>query len=55
MSDVPRSDIVPTDADLVAERAREERSERWLLARQVAIVLAIVALLVTHALVGASA
>jgi hypothetical protein len=36
--------------DLAVELAREERSERWLLVRQVAIVLVLVAMLLTHAL-----
>jgi hypothetical protein len=43
---------VPTEPDLAAERAHEERSERWLFIRQVAIVLVLVALLLIHALLG---
>jgi hypothetical protein len=35
-----------------AELEREERSERWLLARQVVIVLALAALVVAHAVFG---
>ena len=42
MSDAPTAGV-PTEADLEAERAREERSERWLFIRQVAIVLVLVA------------
>jgi hypothetical protein len=52
VSDVPITNRVPTETELVAECAREERSERWLLARQVTIVLVLVALLVTHAMLG---
>jgi hypothetical protein len=52
MSDAPSIPGVPTEPDLVAERAHEERSERWLFIRQVAIVLVLVALLVIHALLG---
>jgi hypothetical protein len=40
------------EPDLAVELAREERSERWLLVRQVAIVLVLAALLVTHALLS---
>jgi hypothetical protein len=43
---------VPTAPELAAERAREQRAERWLFIRQVAIALVLIALLVTHALVG---
>jgi len=43
---------LPAQADLATELACEERSERWLFVRQVAIVLVLVALLVTHALLG---
>jgi hypothetical protein len=52
MSDAPPIPGVPTGPDLAAERAREQLSERWLFIRQVAIVLALVALLVIHALLG---
>jgi hypothetical protein len=52
VSDEPTIPGVPTEPDLAAERAREERSERWLFIRQVGIVLVLVALLVTHALLG---
>jgi hypothetical protein len=41
---------LPADPDLAVELAREERSERWLLIRQVTIVIVLVALLVTQAL-----
>jgi hypothetical protein len=52
MSEAPSIPGVPTEPDLADERAREERSERWLFIRQVAIVLMLVALLVIHALLG---
>ena len=52
MSDAPTIPGVPTEPDLAAERAREQRSERWLSIRQVAIVLVLVALPVIHALLG---
>jgi hypothetical protein len=52
MSDMPTIPGAPTEPDLAAESAREQRSERWLFARQVAIVLVLVALLVIHALLG---
>lgn len=45
----PSVPALPEEPDLAVELAREERSERWLLVRQVAIVRALVALLVTHA------
>jgi hypothetical protein len=51
----PREPVVaaePSEPDLAAELAREERSERRLLVRQVAIVFVLVALLATHALLG---
>jgi hypothetical protein len=51
-SGLPAENRLPAEADLAVELAREERSERWLLIRQVAIVLVLVALLVTHALLG---
>lgn len=41
---------IPPDGELEAERAGEERSERWLFVRQVAIVLVLLAWLVLHAL-----
>jgi hypothetical protein len=41
---------LPAELDRAVELAREERSERWLFIRQVAIILVLVALLVTHAL-----
>lgn len=49
---LPAENRLPAEADLAAELAREERSERWLFVRQVAIVLVLVALLVTHALLS---
>jgi hypothetical protein len=49
---MPNIPGVGDESDLVAERAREERFEQWLFLRQVAIVLVLVALLVTHALFG---
>lgn len=52
LSVAPGSSGLPAEPDLAVELAHEERSERWLLARQVAIVLVLVALLVTHALLG---
>lgn len=52
MSDAPTIPGVPTEPDLADESAREERSERWLFIRQVAIVLVLVAPLVMHALLG---
>ncbi len=51
MSGAPTVDA-PPDGDLEAERAGEERSERWLFVRQVAIVLVLVAWLVLHALLA---
>jgi hypothetical protein len=52
LSDVPSTPGVPSESDLLAESAREERFERWLFIRQVAVVLVLVALLVIHALLG---
>jgi hypothetical protein len=52
MSDAPTIPGVPTEPDLAADRAREERSERRLFIRQVAIVFALVTPLVIHALLG---
>jgi hypothetical protein len=52
MSDAPIIPGVPSEPDLAAERAHEERSGRWLFIRQVAIVLVLVAVLVIHALLG---
>lgn len=43
---------VPTEPELVAELAHEARSERWLFIRQAAIILALIALLIIHALLG---
>ncbi len=43
---------IPADVDLEAERAGEDRSERWLFVRQVAIVLVLLAWLVLHALLA---
>jgi hypothetical protein len=51
-SAAPSASSLPAESELAVELAREERSERWLLVRQVAIVLVLVALLVTHALLG---
>jgi hypothetical protein len=51
-SGLPAENRLPAEADLVAELAREERSERWLFIRQVGIAFVLVALLVTHALLG---
>jgi hypothetical protein len=51
-SGLPAESCLPAESDLAVELACEERSERWLLVRQVAIVLVLVALLVTHALLG---
>jgi hypothetical protein len=52
MNHSPRTGLVPTEDELAAELRDEQRSERWLFLRQVAIVLALVAVLVTHALLG---
>jgi hypothetical protein len=49
MSELPS---IPDDLDLVAERASEERSERWIFFRELAIVFVLVALLVAHALLS---
>jgi hypothetical protein len=43
---------IPSDAELFEELASQERSERRLLARQVLLVLTLVALLLTHVLLG---
>jgi hypothetical protein len=52
MSDAPGAPGVPSESDLVAERAREERFEHRLFIRQTTIVLVLVALLVIHAVLG---
>jgi hypothetical protein len=52
VSDPPSIDCVPAEAELVAELAREECSERRLLARQATILLVLVALLVVHAVLS---
>lgn len=52
MNDLPPVLGIPSELDLVAERAREERAERWLLLRQVAIIFGLVTLILTHALLG---
>jgi hypothetical protein len=43
---------IPSDAELEAEREREERSERWLFAREVMIALVLIGLIVAHALLS---
>jgi hypothetical protein len=43
---------IPGNLDLAAERAREERSERWIFIRELAIVIVLVLLVVGHALLG---
>src|ERR1700722_497218 len=52
MNDLPPILGVPSEPDLAAERAREERAERWLLLRQVAIIFVLVTLILAHALLG---
>jgi hypothetical protein len=52
VNDTPNIPGVPTEPDVAAELAHEERSERRLFIRQVAIILLLVALLVTRALLG---
>jgi hypothetical protein len=47
---VSHDPCLPSEDDLVAERVLEDRFERWLLARQVAIVFVLVGLLAMHAL-----
>jgi hypothetical protein len=44
--------VKPDEPDLVAERAREARSERWLLARQIAIIVMLATLFLAHARFG---
>jgi hypothetical protein len=39
---------LPSAADIAAERAREARSERWLLVRQLVIALTLIVLLAAH-------
>ncbi len=39
---------LPPAADLSTERAREVRSERWLLVRQLVIALTLIVLLAAH-------
>lgn len=48
-ADLPRR---PSEPELAAEAADEERAERWLLVRQVAIVLALTALVLSRVLLG---
>jgi hypothetical protein len=43
---------LPSEDELVAERAAEDRFERWLLVRQLAIIFVLVALIVTHGLLA---
>jgi hypothetical protein len=42
----------PSEDELAAEAEREERSERWLFVRQVAIIAVLTATVVTHALLA---
>jgi hypothetical protein len=39
---------LPSEVELAAERAGEDRFERWLLVREVAIILILAGALVTH-------
>ncbi len=50
MSSAGSDDHLPSEAELDAERADEDRFERRLLIREVGIILVLVALVVTHAL-----
>lgn len=43
---------LPSEDELAAEAEREERSERWLFVRQVAIIAVLTATVVTHALLA---
>ena len=43
---------LPSEDELVAERAAEVRYERWLLVRQLVIIFVLVALIVTHGLLA---
>lgn len=52
MSDLPDPPAVPCELAVGAEAAGEERAERWLFVRQVAIVLVLAALVVSHSLLG---
>jgi hypothetical protein len=52
MSEEPSTPGIQGDPDVTAERAHEERSERWLFARQTAIILMLLALFVAHALLS---
>jgi hypothetical protein len=49
MSELPG---IPDDLDLAAERASEERYERWIFVRELVIIFVLVALLAAHALLG---
>lgn len=52
MSDLPEMPALASELEVGAEADREERAERWLFVRQVAIVAVLVALVVSHALLG---
>jgi hypothetical protein len=52
MNDLPPILGIPSELDLIAERACEQHAELWLLVRQVAIIFVLVTLILTHALLG---
>jgi hypothetical protein len=52
MSEVSQPPSMPPVPELGEELAREERTERWIFIRQLAIAIVLIALLSTHALLA---